>query len=654
MVLGIVEKGLTYVTATVAVCLSLWHLAIVAGFLNYSTMDIRILHLTAILFLVFATAIPRANPDADDTPPAPEDTPLAWAGLVLRLVLAGVAVAVGLYIYGRWQPIAFSGGMTNRTDAQVGLVLIALVMIAVVRRIGWLLAIVAGVFIIYPLISGSLPGVLAARPYSIERLSIIMTTGSEGIFGVPLGVSATYIIIFTIFGAFLTNFGAGDFLFRLARALTRNARAASAKTAVVLSTLLGMISGSAAGNVAVTGTMTIPMMKREGYKPHQAGAIEAVVSAGGQLMPPVMGAAAFIMAEIIGRPYRDVMAAALIPALLFFVSILMIVHLRALRSGVGVQPADVEREPLMPILLPGLRFVVPFGLLVGLMVYGYSPFRASFIALLVLLAGSVLFEYRDPKGFALKILRALNQGSQAVVSIAVACAAAGMVAGVLAVTGLGSKISALIIAVSAGEALIALILTALMAIVLGMGLPTTAAYLILATVVTPPLVQMGVPLLTAHMFVFFFGCISTITPPVALASYVAASIAGSDINRTSWTAFGYGITCYILPFMFFFGPALLLDGTVLEILRAVATGLASVFCIAAAVVGYLYGVRGVISRCALAGTGLLLLYQSTATDIVGIAALSGMALYFRARERSMGQANRDGLAATSGGNTVSR
>lgn len=635
MAIRIVEQTLRYITSAVAIGLSLWHLAIVAGVLSFSTMDIRILHLTAILFLVFSAAIPMAVADDGAAPERPDSAGdlRAWVGVLLRIALAGTAVAVGLYIYGRWKPIAFSGGMTNVLDARLGLVLIALVLIAVVRRIGWLLAIIAGIFLVYPLVSGWLPGVLASRPYGIERLSVIMTTGSEGIFGIPLGVSATYIIIFTIFGAFLNAFGAGDFFFRLARAVTRNARAASAKTAVLMSTLLGMISGSAAGNVAVTGTMTIPMMKREGYKPHQAGAIEAVVSTGGQLMPPVMGAAAFIMAEIIGRPYRDIMGAALIPALLFFASIMMIVHLQALRGGLGLRPVDETRERVLPILLPGLRFMVPFFLLVGLMVYGYSPFRASFIALIVLLAGAVVFEWRDPKGFVLKILRALEQGSMAVVSIAVACAAAGMVAGVLAVTGLGSKISTLIIAISAGEALIALLLTAGMAIILGMGLPTTAAYLILATVVTPPLVQMGVPLLTAHMFVFFFGCISTITPPVALASYVAASIAGSDINRTSWTAFGYGITSYILPFMFFFGPALLLDGTIPEILRAAGTGLASVFCIAAAVVGYMYGVRGPVGRLALAGTGLLLLYQSPLTDVVGLVALVGLALLFRARDR---------------------
>ena len=261
-----------------------------------------------------------------------------------------------------------------------------------------------------------------------------------------------------------------------------------------------------------------------------------------------------------GVPYREVMKAGLIPALLFFSSIMFIVHLRAVKSDMAVMVDDTPAESLWSILLPGLRFVVPFMLLIGLMVIGYSPFRASFVALLVLLAGCFLFEWRDLKSYALKVFKSLEEGALAVLSIAAACAAAGIVAGVLSMTGIGSQISAAIIGISAGQPVIALGLTALMAIVLGMGLPTTAAYVILATVVAPPLVQMGIPNLTAHMFVFFFGCISTITPPVALASYVAAGIAGSDINKTSWTAFAYGITSYILPFMFFFGPALLMDG----------------------------------------------------------------------------------------------
>lgn len=601
------------VTVT-AIALSLWHLAIVAGVFSYSTMDIRIVHLTALLFLVFIAA----RPASFTAPDAATSSPFA---LIARVGFGVLALAVGIYTFTRWKPIAFSGGVTNDMDQIVGVVLIALVLIAVVRRIGYLLALIAGIFLAYPFVAEYLPEFLSTRGYGWERVSIFMSTGTEGIFGIPLGVSASYIIIFTIFGAFLNNFGAGEFFFQLAHSVTKNARAASAKTAVIFSTFLGMISGSAAGNVAVTGTMTIPMMKREGYKPNQAAAIEAAVSTGGQIMPPIMGAAAFIMAEIIGRPYADVMTAAVIPALLFFTSILFIVHLQAVKSDMGRSTEVPDGPPLAQVFLPGLRFIIPFGTLVGMMLAGYSPFRASFVALIVLLVGCVFFEWRDMKGFLVKIGKSLEQGATAVLSIAVACAAAGIVAGVLSMTGLGSKISNLIIAMADGQAFVALLMTAVLAIILGMGLPTTAAYLILATVVAPPLVEMGVPILTAHMFVFFFGCISTITPPVALASYVAAGIAGSDINKTSWTAFAYGITSYILPFMFFFSPALLMQGSGLEIVAAIVTGLIAVFCIASAVVGHFVHSVNLAGRALLAAAGLLLMYQTAITALIAAAIL---------------------------------
>lgn len=618
------------IVSITAIGLSLWHLSIVAGFGSYSTMDIRSIHLTVMLFLVFlAVKTPIQTDGAVD---APIKSSGNLINLGLPIVLALLSLGAGVYTYLRWKPIAFSGGVTNDLDAWVGIVVIILVLLAVMRRIGFLLSLIAILFLIYPLAAPYMPGVFAGRGYGLERIAIFMATGTEGIFGIPLGVSASYIIIFTIFGAFLNNFGAGEFFFRIASSLTHGTRAASAKTAVIFSTLLGMISGSAAGNVAVTGTMTIPMMKREGYKPDQAAAIEAVVSTGGQIMPPIMGAAAFIMAEIIGRPYRDVMMAALIPALLFFTSILFIVHLRAVKSGMVVSVEAASPEPLSSALIPGLRFIIPFALLVGMMIVGYSPFRASFVGLIALLIGCLFYEWRDPKGYVKRVFKSLEQGALAVLSIAAACAAAGIVAGVLSMTGLGSKISGVIIGISAGLPVIALALTALMAIVLGMGLPTTAAYLILATVVAPPLVEMGVPILTAHMFVFFFGCISTITPPVALASYVAAGIAGSDINKTSWTAFAYGITSYILPFMFFFGPALLMDGSVFEIITAVVIGLVSVFCIATSVVGYFLQPLQVWGRVIMAVTGLLLMYQSTLTNLIGLGLLVAMALLMKPRK----------------------
>ncbi|EJW12118.1 TRAP-type putative transport system, fused permease component [Rhodovulum sp. PH10] len=603
----------------IAIGLGVFHLLNVGGVLVMSTMEIRIVHLGAILVLLFATtaALPVREGKTSEA--------VRLIDLVTRYTMALVAIAASVYLMLRWEPIAYSGGMTTRLDAWVGLALCLLVLEGARRRVGFALAMITVAFFVYPFVSPYLPGQLYGRGYGLERISIFLATTTEGIYGIPLGVSATYIVMFTIFGAFLDEFGAGEFFFQVSSRLTRRMRAASAKTAVAFSALIGMISGSAAANVAVTGTLTIPMMKREGYAAHQAGAIQAVVATGGQIMPPVMGAAAFIMAEIIGRPYSDIMTAALIPALLFFLSILIIVHLQAVKLGIVTKPMEeTEPRPLGIVLFNGIPFIVPFLLLVGLMVWGYSPFKASFAALGVLLVLCAVMHRPHPKVFVKKALDAIEKGVVGVVPIAVACAAAGIISGVLAVTGLGSKISALIIAASVGIPLLALVLTMIVSVILGMGLPTTAAYLILATVVAPALVKMGVPVLTAHMFVFFYGCISTITPPVALASYVAAGIAGSDINKVSWTAFWYGLTSYVLPFMFFFGPPLMMEGTVPEIVVTAASGVISVFCFAAGIVGWLRHPLGIPGRLAMLAAGLLLLYETISTDLVGLAILGAM------------------------------
>ena len=606
---GAVDRAVDFLALSIGV----FHLLNVSGLIALSTRDIRIFHLIVMLSLVFLTR------------PTLKRLTGSIADRLTGLILVGGVMASGFYMLSRWQDIAMSGGETEPLDAWVGIVVLALVLEAARRAVGLVLAIICLVFFTYPFYSHLLPGVLGGRGYSLERMSEFLTTTSQGVYGIPLGVSATYIILFAIYGAFLSEFGAGDFFFKLAKRLTAGMRAAGAKTAVIFSTLLGMISGSAAGNVAVTGTLTIPMMKREGYQPHQAGAIEAVVSTGGQLMPPVMGAAAFIMAEIVGTPYANVMQAALIPALLFFTSLFFVVHLQAAKSGLQPLPVEADDdEPLGLIILKGGQYILPFAALITMMLNGYSPFKASYYSILILLACHVIWNRRISIDIVTKSARAVVAGAKSVIPIAAACAAAGIIAGTLSITGLGSKISGLIIDASGGMILIALFLTMLTAIVLGMGLPTTAAYLILATVVAPALSKMGVPLLTAHMFVFFYGCVSTITPPVALASYVAAGIAGADINRVGWTAFFYGITCYILPFMFFFGPALMMNGTVLDMTIAIASGLVGVFAIASSVVGFMRNPLPVWGRCLLAAAGIALLHQGLVSDGIGLALVAAL------------------------------
>ena len=589
--------------------LGAFHILNVSGLLVLSTMIVRIVHLAAMLALVFLM-----KPVLSGRKGGPADH-------AARLLLLAASLAVGVYMLARWEAVALSGGLTNRLDLYAGTVLVAVILLATWKGVGLALAIVAAVFLLYPFLSPYLPGMLRSRSFSFERVFLFLTNTSQGIFGIPIGVSSTYIILFTIYGEFLSEFGAGDFFYRLSRALTRRMVAASAKTAVLFSTLIGMISGSAAGNVAVAGSFTIPLMKRGGYKNHEAAAVEALASTGGQIMPPVMGAAAFIMAELIGQPYVSVMKAGIIPALLFFTSCYFVVHLQARKGGLrrGLEEeAGEQRERVGHILLYGVQFIIPFAALIGMMIFGYSPFKASFYSILLLLAGHLVWKRRLGREFFLKLGKAVEKGARGAVSIAVACAAAGIIAGILSVTGLGSKVSTLIVAVSGGVPLVALLLTMVVAFILGMGLPTTAAYLILAAAVAPALVNMGVPLLSAHMFVFFYGCISTITPPVALASYVAAGIADADINKTGWLAFRWGLTSYFLPFMFVYGPALLMQGSALEIVRSVAMAVIGVYAIATGTVGFFRARMAWWARLLAVAGGILLIDTGWITDIIGI------------------------------------
>ena len=590
-----------------AFVLGIFHLANVSGFLVLSTTVIRSVHLTIMMMLVFLRPWETSSEEVRD---------VHW---YLSVVLLVASLITGIYLIIRWDDIALSGGLTNTFDLVVAGIIVLLVIEATRRVVGNFLASITIVFLLYPFLSPYLPGVLFGRGARLESVLSFLSLTGQGVYGIPIGVASTYIILFTIFGAYLSEFGAGNFFFKLSNSVTRGFTAASAKTAVIFSTLLGMISGSAAGNVAVTGSFTIPMMKKEGYKSHQSGAIEAVVSTGGQLMPPVMGAAAFIMAEIVGTPYVNIMKSGLMPALLFFISILFVVHLQAVKSGISFDKEGEENEEtLYKILYKGAPFLVPFITLIGMMVLGYSPVLSSFYAILLIVILHLLIVREFSKEFIFKLIRATINGVKSGVPISVACAAAGIISGILAITGLGSKLSIFIISLSGGVPLIGLFLTMVAAIILGMGLPTTASYLILATVVAPALSDMGVPLLTAHMFVFFFGCVSTITPPVALASYVAAGVAQADINQVGWTAFRYGLVCYLLPFAFFFGPALLSQGSIWEIFSTALTGVIGVFLLAAAIVGFLCEDLSLKGRIVIGVAGACLLSQGLVTDAVGL------------------------------------
>ncbi|MEW6334423.1 MAG: TRAP transporter fused permease subunit [Thermodesulfobacteriota bacterium] len=605
--------------AAIGFSIGLFHLLNVSGTLTLSAMNLRVIHLMAMLVLVFLLF--------------PRKEKLSAAGLLFKVIGVALSVWTSVYAMVRWLDIIESGGLTNPTDTVMGIVMVALVLEATRRSIGLVLSLVAAVFLIYPFVGSFLPGLLQTKAYGVERVFNWLFMTTQGIYGIPISVSASYIILFCIYGAFLSEFGVGDFFFRLSASLTSNLRAATAKTAIVFSTLVGMISGSAAGNVAVTGSITIPMMIKKGYRPEVAGAVEAIASTGGQIMPPVMGAAAFIMAEIIGVPYSSIMKAAIIPALLYFITIYIIVHLQALKGNIDFSEAVGDKVSTLKILKEGWYFIIPIAMLIFLLIYGYSPFKGAYFSILTLLAVYVVARRDFSLEFLKKIFRAIKGGAHDALSIALACAAAGIIVGILTLTGVGSKMATLIIDLSQGSLLAALILTMFTSLVLGMGLPTTAAYLILASVVAPALVKMGLSEIGAHMFVFFYGCISTITPPVALASYVAAGLAGANANTVGWTAFKFGTVSFILPYMFVFGPNLLMQGSFLEIIWSVSAAVAGVFAVAACVVGYLKIPLHPLLRGLLLISGTLLINQGLVTDIIGISLLAAVYLYVNRKGR---------------------
>ncbi|MDO6590007.1 TRAP transporter permease DctM/Q [Loktanella sp. D2R18] len=603
--------------------LGAYHLMEVSGLFVISTTPMRVTHVMLALSLLFV--IKPASAKLEGT--------MVNRAISLSLIFATVGASI--WILTRWKTIAFSGGITSSGDFYAGIIILVVVFEAARRGIGLVLAGITFVFFIYPFLAPYLPGVLGGRGASLSRIVTVLTTDTQGIYGIPIYVASKYIIVFTIFGALLSNFGAGDFFFELSMRCTRGLRAASAKSAVLFSTLIGMVSGSAAGNVAVTGTVTIPIMKREGYAPHQAAAIEAVASTGGQIMPPVMGAAAFIMAEIVGVPYTAVMAAAIIPALLFFGSAFMVVHLQAVKSGIMPNAGTTtSEEPLGKVLFNGAPFIAAFGTLITMMLMGYSPFKSSLWAMGALLACDVIFRRSINKEFVEKILRSVSEGARSIVTISAACAAAGIIAGVLGVTGLGSKVATLIDVASGGYLFIALFFTMVTSIILGMGLPTTAAYLILATVVAPALAKLGVPELTAHFFVFYYGCISTITPPVALASYVAGGIAGANVNKVGWTAASYAATSFVLPFAFVYGPGLLMGGTIVENILAVVTAALGTFAIAVAIIGTLNGPLSPMVRLIAAAAGLCLLFQGLISAAIGLGLFVAVAVLDRSSHQT--------------------
>ncbi len=484
------------------------------------------------------------------------------------------------------------------------------------RVVGLPLSIIAGLFGAYMYFGHAMPGILQGLSLSVPEIIEQLYLTDEGIFSMPLGVSATFVIVFLIFGGFLEKSGAGDYFMDLARALMGTKPGGPAQIAVVSSCLFGSISGSAVANVYGTGSFTIPLMKRIGYTPTFAGAVEAAASTGGQIMPPVMGAGAFLMASFLGIQFKEIMIGAILPALMYYGALLLMVRLTA--HSQNMKGLSADELPKLKETLKKVYLLIPIVGVVVLLLEGASPMKAGMLGILL----CWLVALPDPKRRMgpKAILDAIYEGTKTIPLVCVACAAAGIVLGSVALTGIGGKLVGFVIALAGDTPFLALVLIMLVSLVLGMGLPTTGAYILASALGAPVLIKLGFAPLAAHMFVFYYAIISNITPPVALAAYAASSVAGSAPNRTGFQAMKLGCIGFLVPFAFCYDPGLLMLGDITANTLAVLSGILGVFAFGAFWVGYAYDPLNNIHRSALALGGILVFAPQL--PLVGIGALA--------------------------------
>jgi TRAP transporter 4TM/12TM fusion protein len=613
----------------VAVATSCYHLAY-AYLHPFFALDHRALHWLFMSVMLFALY-----------PFSKKRSPRTRMSLIDGVLLI-LSAAICLWIFTHSTSILNRAGTFGTMDVAMGTALVLIVLEAARRTVGLAVPLIAIAFIGYALFGPYLPDVLAHKGYSIQRLFTYLSLSTDGIFGVPIGVSANFILLFILYGALLRKTGAGQFFTDVAFSLTGWTRGGPAKAAVVSSTFFGMISGSSVANTVTTGTFTIPLMKRTGYPPHFAAGVEAASSTMGQIMPPIMGAAAFIMAEFLSVPYYKVCIAAAIPATLAFFSTFMQVHFRAVSLGISGLPRS-ELPKIGAALASGWHHLFSIFLLIAFLMQDFSPERAVFWAILTTIGTSLimsLIRRESLKAFVKLILEGFKEGAVGAVEVAAACAAAGIIIGSITMTGLGMKFSSMIVDAAMGKLYLALPFTMIACLFLGMGVPTTAQYIIISALVAPALVQMGVLPMAAHLFILYFGTRADITPPVALAAYAGAGIARSDPWKTGLSAFQLGIAGFIIPFMFVYAPELLFIGGIEKILAALLTAAFGVICLAAAVQRCLLVKTRWYEAGLLLVTALLLIKPGIRTDLIGAALFLCVFLlqWFR-RKRGRGTAN---------------
>ena len=537
---------------------------------------------------------------------------------IIRRIVSSVfilgSLAASVYAYFGWEAMNGRVAFPNQIDLICAGILTLAVLEATRRKLGNVLAGLGVLFIVYAMVGPWMPSAISHRGYSLSRILSFIYMDTFGAYGQVLGISATYIFLFILFGAFLEQSGAGAFFIDLATAAVGKSKGGTAKVATLSCCLFGMVSGSAPANVMAVGPLTIPMMEKSGYDKRFAGAVVSVAGTGGQFMPPIMGSAAFIIAETLGVPYLRIASAAFIPGLLYYIAIIFAIDCRSNR----MQMKGLDEVPdFWKVLKRDFYLAAPVLLLIyGLAIARWSPIKSGLWGIIAMfLVSWIRPETRMTPKKLMKAFEAAGKGSLDVVCV---CALAGIIIGMLSMTGLSLKFSSLLVSLANGNQIILLVLTMIAGLILGMGMTTTSVYIVLSVLVAPALVDMGVPQLSAHMFVFYFGILSAITPPVATASYAAASVAKDDPMKLGFVAWRLGLSGYILPFIFIYSPQLLMVGTAGEIITSSISALIGVFALSLSLEGFWKYEINMVFRVSLFAAALCLIYSGWVTDVIGL------------------------------------
>ncbi|WP_300342789.1 TRAP transporter permease [Nesterenkonia sp.] len=596
-------RPVALLVSAVAVCLALYHIYTAYQTL-LPTMVHRSLHVSAMLFLVFMIYPPTRRAQG-------------WVWRIPDTVLAVLALVPTVYLWANYEQVVLQAGRFTGTDVAVGTLLVVLVLEAARRVTGWALPVLGLLFILFGLYGREMPGLFRHRGYDWDTLAYHYFATTEGIFSTAVGVSSTYIILFIIFGAFLAKSGMSLMFNDLALAIAGQTRGGPAKVATVASGFMGSINGAAIANVVSTGAFTIPLMKKIGYTRTFAGAVESTASVGGQILPPIMGAAAFIMAETLGVPYTTVALAAIVPALLYYLSLIVQIHLRATRMGLkGISKDNLP--DVLEVLKERGHLILPLVFLIYMLFFtGFTILYSAAMTIVVTVVVAML--RRSSRMTPRQILQALEEGVRSAVSVAVACAAVGVIVGVVGISGFGVTLASAIVSLSGGVLFWTLVFTMIACLVLGMGLPSIPAYIVTATMAAPALVELGVEPIVAHLFVFYFGLFANITPPVALASFAAAGISGGRPMATGLASLKLAGAGFVVPYIFAFNPDLLLRGVDLVTgVSVVASAVVAVMLLGVALEGHFMEPVAWYLRPVLALGAVLMLNTNMVYDLIGL------------------------------------